>query len=107
MNLFELAQAASNISLLGEVVSKAARVLVDPTAPPEEKKDASKAKRLGDKKIANSKAKGGAVTKMYNGGVAHGRKHMYLGGDSSVKDNAGLRALKKASPAAYNKITGR
>ncbi len=36
MNLFELAQAASNISLLGEVVSKAARVLVDPTAPSED-----------------------------------------------------------------------
>ena len=44
--------------------------------------------------------------KMAYGGMANGRKHMYLGGDSSVKDNAGLRALKKASPAAYNKIKG-
>tara|TARA_S200002703_G_scaffold92532_1_gene79979 strand:+ start:59 stop:445 length:387 start_codon:yes stop_codon:yes gene_type:complete len=44
--------------------------------------------------------------KMAYGGMANGRKHMYLGGDSSVKDNAGLRALKKASPTAYNKIKG-
>ena len=42
--------------------------------------------------------------KMAYGGMANGRKHMYLGGDSSVKDNAGPRALKKASPAAYMNI---
>jgi len=41
---------------------------------------------------------------MAYGGMANGRKHMYLGGDSSVKDNAGLRALKKASPEAYMNI---
>ena len=39
--------------------------------------------------------------------MAHGRKHMYLGGNSSVKDNAGLRALKIKSPSTYTKITGR
>jgi hypothetical protein len=104
MNLFEAAQAASSILQLGEIVSNAAKVLTDPTATPEEKKDASKAKRLGDKKIGEGKAKGGAVTKMYNGGMAHGKKHMYLGGNASVKDNAGLRALKKASPEAYMNI---
>ena len=41
---------------------------------------------------------------MYNGGMAHGKKHMYLGGNASVKDNAGLRALKKSSPEAYMNI---
>jgi len=42
--------------------------------------------------------------------MAHGRKHMYLGGDSSVQDNAGLRALKASGTkglAAYKKITGK
>jgi len=42
--------------------------------------------------------------------MAHGRKHMYLGGDSSVQDNAGLRALKASGPRgmeAYKKITGK
>ena len=104
MNLFEAAQAASSILQLGEIVSNAAKVLTDPTSTPKEKKDASKAKRLGDKKIGEGKAKGGAVTKMYHGGMAHGKKHMYLGGNASVKDNAGLRALKKTSPEAYMNI---
>jgi hypothetical protein len=104
MSLFEAAQAASSILQLGEIVSNAAKVLTDPTATSTEKRDASKAKRLGDKKIGEGKAKGGAVTKMYNGGMAHGKKHMYLGGNASVKDNAGLRALKKSSPEAYMNI---
>ena len=104
MNLFEAAQAASSILQLGEIVSNAAKVLTDPTATPTERRDASKAKRLGDKKIGEGKAKGGAVSKMYNGGMAHGKKHMYLGGNASVKDNAGLRALKKSSPEAYMNI---
>ena len=42
--------------------------------------------------------------KMMRGGTANKREHMYAAG-GSVTDNAGLRALKKASPAAYNKIT--
>ena len=99
MNLFEAAQAASSILQLGEIVSNAAKVLTDPTATPEEKKDASRAKRLGDKKLSEKDK-----PKMYNGGMAHGKKHMYLGGNASVKDNAGLRALKKASPEAYMNI---
>ena len=107
MNLFDLAKAATSVLQLGNVVANAARVLTESDSTPEEIKDANKAKRLGDKKISNSKAKGGAVTKMYHGGMAHGKKHMYLGGDSSVKDNAGLRALKLKSPATYTKITGR
>jgi hypothetical protein len=99
MSLFEAAQAASSILQLGEIVSNAAKVLTDPTATPEEKKDASRAKRLGDKKISEKDK-----PKMYNGGMAHGKKHMYLGGNASVKDNAGLRALKEASPKAYMNI---
>ena len=43
-------------------------------------------------------------TEMMYGGMASGKKHMYSGG-GSVTDNAGLRALKMASPEAYNKIT--
>ena len=41
---------------------------------------------------------------MAYGGSVGGKKHMYSGG-GSVTDNAGLRALKMASPEAYNKIT--
>ncbi len=105
MNLFEAAQAASSILQLGQIVSNVAKVLTDPTSSSEDKKDASKAKRLGDKKISEKDK-----NKMYNGGMANGRKHMYLGGDSSVKDNAGLRALKASGPRgmeAYKKITGK
>ena len=42
---------------------------------------------------------------MMYGGMAGKKKHMYAGG-GSVTDNAGLRALKKASPMTYNKIKG-
>ena len=106
MGLFEAVQAASNISSLLDLASNAARVLTDPNSSSEEKTDASKAKRLGDKKISTqkNKAKGGVVSKMAYGGMAHGKKHMYLGGNASVKDNAGLRALKNASPKAYMNI---
>ena len=50
---------------------------------------------------------GGAIKKpeMAYGGSVGGKKHMYAGG-GSVTDNAGLRALKKASPMAYNNIKG-
>ena len=56
------------------------------------------------------KNKGGVILKtnkekMAYGGMASGKKHMYATG-GSVKDNAGLRALQKASPMAYNKIKG-
>jgi len=45
-------------------------------------------------------------TKLAYGGMAGGKKHMYVAG-GSVTDNPGLKALKKASPEAYNKITGK
>jgi len=47
-------------------------------------------------------------TKMAMGGMANGKKHMYLNNGGSVTDNAGLRALKASGPKgleAYNKIT--
>jgi len=105
MNLFEMAKAATTIMHLGNLAANAAKVLTDPDSSPDDKKDASKAKRLADKKISEKDK-----NKMYNGGMAHGRKHMYLGGDSSVQDNAGLRALKASGPRgmeAYKKITGK
>jgi hypothetical protein len=60
-----------------------------------------------DKKTAK-KNMGGMMLKkpeMMYGGMAGKKKHMYAGG-GSVTDNAGLRALKKASPMAYSKIKG-
>lgn len=44
--------------------------------------------------------------KMMRGGMSGGKEHMYAAG-GMVKDNPGLKALKAASPEAYNKITGR
>ena len=55
---------------------------------------------VGMAEVKNGKAK------MMRGGKANKKEHMYAAG-GSVTDNAGLRALKKASPAAYNKITGK
>ena len=42
--------------------------------------------------------------KMMRGGMSGGKEHMYAAG-GMVKDNPGLKALKAASPEAYNKIT--
>ena len=49
-------------------------------------------------------------TKMAYGGMANGKKHMYLSEGSFVKENPGLKALKASGPKgleAYNKITGK
>ena len=46
----------------------------------------------------NSKGKAA----MMRGGMANGKQHMYAAGGMV---NDGLKALKKASPEAYNKIT--
>jgi len=66
--------------------------------------------------MANKKGKGIAIIismmdgkkkmkkpDMAYGGSVGGKKHMYSGG-GSVTDNAGLLALKKASPEAYMNI---
>tara|TARA_R110000824_G_scaffold2610_1_gene12066 strand:+ start:682 stop:1245 length:564 start_codon:yes stop_codon:yes gene_type:complete len=72
----------------------------------------SAVKNLFQKKNKEKKKKGinrgGAilkknVEKMMYGGMANKKKHMYAAG-GSVTDNAGLRALKKASPQAYANI---
>ena len=44
--------------------------------------------------------------KMMRVGMSGGKEHMYAAG-GMVKDNPGLKALKAASPEAYNKITGK
>ena len=56
-----------------------------------------------------SKARGGMAKKkvqMMRGGMSGGKEHMYAAG-GMVKDNPGLKALKKSSPEAYKKITGK
>ena len=106
MSILDIMRTASTVFAIRDSLSAAAKILGNKDSTPEEKSEARKAQNLGNKKV-QEKNKGGAVTKMYHGGMAHGRKHMYLGGDSSVKDNAGLRALKIKSPSTYTKITGR
>ena len=51
-------------------------------------------------------SKGGMPKKpaMMRGGMANGKQHMYAAGGMV---NDGLKALKKASPEAYNKIMGK
>mgnify|MGYP006253385427 CR=1 FL=1 len=58
-------------------------------------------KKSDAKKMAKAKM---AKAKMANGGMAYGKPHMYSAG-GEVKMNPGLKALKKASPEAFNKIT--
>lgn len=57
-----------------------------------------------EKKLKKMKKK--MKAEMAYGGMANGKKHMYAGG-GSVTDNPGLQALRKASPEAYKKITGK
>ena len=53
--------------------------------------------------MGKPKSKKGKKKEMMYGGMASGKKHMYSAG-GSVTDNAGLLALKKASPEAYMNI---
>ena len=59
-----------------------------------------KASKMKDKMKKKTKK-----AEMAYGGMSKGKKHMYAAG-GAVMDNPGLKALKKASPEAYNKITG-
>ena len=63
---------------------------------------------LGGRAIEHPKAppKRPKRPEMSYGGAVKGKKHNYAAG-GMVKDNAGLKALKKASPEAYKKITGK
>ena len=61
---------------------------------------------VGMGKMKKPKKKG--PMQMAMGGMANGKKHMYLFNGGAVKDNAGLRALRASGPKgmeAYNKIT--
>ena len=66
MNLFDAAKTATSIFQLGSIAANAAGVIVDTLSSEEEVKDANKAKRLVDTKIAatdnvakDNKSKGG------------------------------------------------
>lgn len=62
---------------------------------------------IGDDKTSKEKEKRlKGKAEMRYGGMANGKKHNYAAG-GNVSDNAGLRALKVASPEAYKKITGK
>ena len=110
MSLFETMKFLDNAEQVVRLLAKSVALIGHRDASEEEKKDARKAKSLGDKKMkeknTEGKAKGGNVSKMAYGGMANGKKHMYVAG-GSVKENPGLKALKKASPEAYMKITGK
>lgn len=59
---------------------------------------------IGKMKKKDATKLGKGKTKMKSGGMAYGKPHMYLAG-GGVTMNPGLKALKKASPEAFNKIT--
>ena len=54
--------------------------------------------------VGMGKMKNHKKPQMMRGGMANGKEHMYAAGGSV---NDGLKALKAASPTAYNKITGK
>ena len=61
---------------------------------------------IGIGKMKKKDVKKMKKAEMAYGGMSKGKKHMYAAG-GVVKDNPGLQALKKASPEAYKKITGK
>ena len=101
MNLFDMAKAATTVMHLGNLAANAAKVLTDPQSTDAEKKDASKAKKLADKKMSDKNP-----SKMYSGGMANGKQHMYLNDGGLVTDNLnpGLKALAKKRPDVVKKI---
>ena len=110
-----LATSGSNMNKGGSAMKKKGMggiaIIIGMGKPDEKKKKKMKIEievalpKSRPKKL--KKNMGGAIKKpeMAYGGSVGGKKHMYAGG-GSVTDNAGLRALKKASPMAYNKIKG-
>ena len=70
-------------------------VMIAVGVKPPKKKPAEPKKKKKDVKAA-----------MAYGGMANKKQHMYAAG-GMVKENPGLKALKSASPAAYNKIMGK
>ena len=73
------------------------------------KKDDVMVVSIGVGAVPKSKLKNMKKAEMRMGGMANGKKHMYLS-EGGVVDNAGLRALKASGPGgrkAYKQITGR
>jgi len=105
-----LLQKTMNMNLSSEAVSNAQDEMDKLDLTP---KQISKLRDLNmeneNKKYkASENNKGGTILKknkekMSYGGMSGGKKHMYVAG-GNVTDNAGLRALKKASPEAYANI---
>tara|TARA_Y100000593_G_C4311936_1_gene338844 strand:+ start:606 stop:881 length:276 start_codon:yes stop_codon:yes gene_type:complete len=90
MSLFEAMKFLDNAEQVVRLLAKSAEVLGDRASTEEEKKDARKAKALGDKKMAKEgKAKGGNVSKMAYGGMANGKKHMYVAGGKVTENQSG------------------
>tara|TARA_R100000697_G_scaffold49986_1_gene63131 strand:- start:154 stop:513 length:360 start_codon:yes stop_codon:yes gene_type:complete len=116
MAVMSLAKARTILESPKEYTAQEVKNAKRKVANPEETIQANKgtlAKKKNDKvmvvsigigSMKKSDAKKMAKAKMANGGVAYGKPHMYVGG-GDVKMNPGLRALKKASPEAFNKIT--
>lgn len=79
MNLFDAAKTATSIFQLGSIAANAAGVIVDTLSSEEEVKDANKAKRLADKKIAaDNKSKGGLSNTKKRMGANDYRKGGYV-----------------------------
>ena len=116
MAVMSLAKARTILESPKEYTPQEVKNAKRKVANPEETIQANKgtlAKKKNDKvmvvsigigSMKKSDAKKMAKAKMANGGMAYGKPHMYVGG-GDVKMNPGLRALKKASPEAFNKIT--
>jgi hypothetical protein len=89
-----------------KVLAKVGSLGQDKTAPLSQMSKGGKAKKkvpvisigVGMAEMPKGKAK------MMRGGMSGGKEHMYAAG-GMVQDNPGLKALKAASPEAYNKIT--
>ena len=124
------AKALTDISVEGKNMKQLTEMMRDP-AVPKKLKDAAKrrldvlsnqdtTKPLGMNKggkatkkvpvisigVGMAEVKPGKKAEMAYGGMSGGKKHNYAAG-GMVKDNPGLKALKAASPEAYNKITGK
>ena len=92
-----------------EVMAKVGSLGQDKTAPLKRSKGGDTPGKKKDKVPVIAISVGMAEmpkgkAKMMRGGMSGGKEHMYAAG-GMVQDNPGLKALKAASPEAYNKIT--
>ena len=75
MSILDVMKTASTVFAIRDILSAAAKVLVDKDSTPEEKSEARKAQNLGNKKV-QEKNKGGDVTKMMGGGLSNTKKRV-------------------------------